>query len=236
MIGIFSKTTDSSIIEAAGISGLDFVIIDQEHGPASRENLYNHIRAAKATNMKSIVRVAQLNHNLIGSAYDAGADGVQVPNISNESEARLAVEAARFYPIGNRGVCRFVKSAEFGEKNRDKYFIDENNKILILQVEGVEGIKNLEKILQVEGFDVLFIGPYDLSQSIGLPGQIDNPIVRELIKNVTLISNKFNKRLGTFTDNIDSYRVMKELGFEYIAYSVDINIFVEACKKIKENE
>jgi 4-hydroxy-2-oxoheptanedioate aldolase len=232
MIGIFSKTTDSSFVEAAGIAGLDFIILDQEHGLVSRERLYDHIRAAKSTTMKSIVRVAELNSNLIGSAFDAGADGVQVPNISTVEDAMKAVESARFFPLGMRGVCRFVKAASYGDMDRTEYFETENNKILILQVEGTEGIKNIDAILGLEGFDILFIGPYDLSQSLGLPGQISHPIVLEEIRKISEKSKLKGKRLGAFIDTVEGLNLMKSYGVDYLAFSVDVNIYLEACKKI----
>lgn len=232
MIGIFSKTTDSSFVEAAGIAGLDFIILDQEHGLVSRERLYDHIRASKLTTMKSIVRVAELNSNLIGSALDAGADGVQVPNVSTSDDAIKAIESARFFPIGMRGVCRFVKAASYGDKDRNDYFKSENDKLLILQVEGLVGIKNIDSILDLQGFDILFVGPYDLSQSLGLPGQINHPIVLEEIKKISEKAKLKGKRLGAFIDTEKGLNLMKSYGVEYLAYSVDVNIFVEACKKI----
>jgi 4-hydroxy-2-oxoheptanedioate aldolase len=234
MIGIFSKTTDSSFVEAAGLSGLDFIILDQEHGPVTRDRLYDHVRAAKSSEMKTIIRVSELNNNLIGSALDTGADGVQVPNISNVKEAELAIKAARFHPIGMRGVCRFVKSADFGRKEKQAYFNEENKKLLILQVEGVEGISNIDEILSLEGYDILFIGPYDLSQSIGYPGQVDHPEVLKVLKDVVSKAQKKNKILGTFTDSAAMLKLMKDIGFQYLAHSVDVNIFMNACKSLKE--
>ena len=128
MLGIFSKTNDSNFIEAAGLSGLDFIILDQEHGSVTNDRLFDHIRAAHVTSMKAIVRVKELNHNEIGSALDAGADGVQIPNISTPEEAKMAIEAARFFPLGKRGICRFVKAANYGLKDRNEYFTSENTK------------------------------------------------------------------------------------------------------------
>lgn len=233
MIGIFSKTTDSNLIEALGYSGMDFVILDQEHGPITNETLHNHIRAAKVSGINSIVRVKGVDANAIGSALDSGADGVQVPNISTAREAKKAVNAAKFYPKGSRGVCRFVKAAEFGSTPKENYFGEANEKMLILQVEGKEGIDNLDEILDVEGFDVLFVGPYDLSQSIGIPGQVDHPKMDVLMNEVSEKAKSKGKRLGTFADSIKTARKLYSKGFEYLSYSVDVNIFLEAAKSIK---
>lgn len=233
MVGVFSKTVDSNFVEALGFAGMDFVILDQEHGPIHNETLHNHVRAAKVGGMTSIVRVKGVDANAIGAALDSGADGVQVPNISTAGEAERAVKAARFYPQGNRGVCRFVKAAEFGSTPKENYFGEANKKLLILQVEGKEGIGNLDEILEIEGFDILFIGPYDLSQSLGIPGQIDHPEMEKLMKEVSEKASKKGKRLGTFADSINTANNLQQKGFEYLSYSVDINIFLEAARIIK---
>ena len=234
MIGLFSKTTDSSLIEAMGIANFNFVIIDKEHGSISDDQLISHIRAAKLSKIKSIVRVSENNHNLIGSALDYGADGVQVPNISSFLDAKRAIDAARFFPIGNRGVCRFVPSASYGEKDKSIYFKESNKKLLILQIEGKEGIKNLNEILTLKGFDILFIGPYDLSQSLGLPGQIAHKKVLEEIIKIKEIAKNNGVILGSFADSAESYNFLVENNFEYIAYSVDINLFIDGLKKTKK--
>lgn len=234
MKGIFSKTTDSNFIEAIGLAGMDFVIIDQEHGPVHNETLHNHVRAAKVGGIRSIVRVKGVDSNAIGAALDSGADGVQVPNISTPEEARAAVQAAKFHPKGTRGVCRFVKAAEFGGKPKEEYFTGANEKLVILQVEGTKGIDNLDEILKVEGFDILFVGPYDLSQSLGIPGQVDHPRMEKLMNEVAEKAGKQGKKLGTFADSIGTAQKLVKSGFEYLAYSVDINIFLEAVQTLKK--
>ena len=231
-IGFFSKTTDSGMVEAAGYSGLDFAILDMEHGPIGLETLLNHVSATDNTPMLSIVRVNGHDSDMIGSVLDTGADGVQVPNISSADQARRAVEAARFHPEGNRGVCRFVRAAEFGTMDRDEYLASANKTIVVLQVEGLEGIGNLDEILEVSGIDVLFVGPYDLSQSVGKPGQVDDPEVLELIGTIAGKATARGVALGVFTDTDESLRSMAGMGFSYLAHSVDQNIFSQACSRI----
>lgn len=232
VMGIFSKTTDSNLVEATGLSGLDFIILDMEHGPATLETMHNHVRAAKISGITSIIRVKGMESHAISSALDTGADGVQVPNISTAQQAKEAVNSARFYPNGNRGVCRFVRAAQFGEQDRNEYFATANKKIVVLQVEGVEGIKNLDEILAVKGFDVLFIGPYDLSQSIGKPGEVESEEVMGLMQEIAMKAKAKGIVLGAFSDNLERNESLKKQGFNYIAYSVDLNVYVDACKKI----
>lgn len=234
-LGIFSKTTDSAFVEAAGIAGLDFIILDQEHGPASLETLHNHVRASRLTKMAPIIRVKGVDAHAIGSALDTGAAGVQVPNVNTAEQAQAAVNAARFYPIGERGVCRFVRAASFGTKDKIAYFSQANESLLILQVEGLEGIKNLDDILNVKGFDVLFIGPYDLSQSVGKPGEVNAPEVISLIDHISQKAKEKKIILGVFTDTKESLQLFEDMGFKYLSYSVDLNIFIESLSELKRS-
>jgi 4-hydroxy-2-oxoheptanedioate aldolase len=231
-IGIFSKTTDSAFVEAAGYSGLDFIILDTEHGPANWETVHHHVRAAALTPMASIVRVAGVNSHLIGMALDTGADGVQVPNIANPTQASQAVQAARFHPQGERGVCRFVRAAGFGGADKSAYFKASNEVLLVLQVEGVEGVENIDDILAVPGFDVLFVGPYDLSQSIGRPGEVESPEVLSLIQHIATATAAAGKTLGIFCDTPTTFAHYRATGVPYLSYSVDLSVFREAVSAI----
>lgn len=231
-VGIFSKSTDSGMIEAAGFSGLDFIILDTEHGPIGQETLQNHVRATDNTPMLSIVRVNGHDADMIGSMLDSGADGVQVPNVGTAEQARSVIAAARFHPKGNRGVCRFVRAANYGTKDKDAYLSDANRTVVVLQVEGLEGIGNLEEILAVPGFDILFVGPYDLSQSVGKPGQIHDEEVLKLIGEIAAMAQEKGVALGVFTDTDESIRAMASRGFSYLAHSVDQDIFSQACARV----
>jgi len=230
--GLFSKTLDSAFVEAAGLAGLDFIILDTEHGPASLETLHHHVRAARAGGIAAIVRVPGVDASGIGAALDTGADGIQVPNVSTPAQARAAVAAARFHPLGERGVCRFVRAAQFGSIPGEQYFERANEAILVLQVEGRQGVENLDEILAVPGFDVLFVGPYDLSQSVGRPGQVSAPEVLELIARIAARARARGVHLGVFCDTPENARRFRDSGFNYLSYSVDVNVFLEACVQL----
>jgi 4-hydroxy-2-oxoheptanedioate aldolase len=231
-LGIFSKTSDSNLIEASGYAGFDFVILDMEHGPNDRITIHHHARAAQVGGLKSIVRVKSCDENEIGSALDAGVDGVQVPNISSAEMALKAVRAARFAPLGERGVCRFVKDAQFGKADRKVYFSEANKKLLVLQVEGKEGVAAIDAIMQIPGFDILFIGPYDLSQSLGIPGEIEDPRIFELCESLVSKAQQNGLGLGIFVDDLKQAKKYKDLGFTYIAYSVDLSLYREAASSL----
>lgn len=230
--GPFSKTEDPAMIEAMGYAGFDFVILDLEHGPNNVRSLQGLIRAAQIAQIMPIVRIKENNVGLATEVLDIGAGGIQVPQVTTAEEAKAVIRAARFAPQGNRGVCRFVRAADYSATDRFQYFKEANEAVVILQLEGTEAIANLESILAVDGFDVLFIGPYDLSQSMGVPGQIDHPtVVKEMERIVEKCRTK-NIATGTFVDTIENARKWKKSGVKYIAYSVDTGLMYEKCREI----
>jgi 4-hydroxy-2-oxoheptanedioate aldolase len=229
VFGPFMKTGDPAFVEIAGYAGFDFVILDMEHGPVTFENLQNLVRGAIIAGTVPIVRTSDSSDISISRALDLGACGVQIPQIQTADEAKSCISAAKFFPLGQRGVCRFVRAAGYSSIPRDDYFPMANNSMVILQLEGITAIDNLEEILDLEGIDIIFIGPYDLSQSLGYPGQVDHP---EVIKKMKLIVNNARKRnviVGTFTDTLASAQMWRSAGVQYISYSVDVGVFLEAC-------
>jgi len=235
VLGPFSKTCDPAFIEAIGYAKFDFVILDLEHGPNSVQSLQNLIRAAQIGNVLPIVRVKENNPSVIGEVLDIGAAGIQVPQIENIDQAREVISRVKFAPAGTRGVCRFVRAADYSSMDRFEYFKKSSESIIILQIEGQTGIENLEDILDVEGIDIIFIGPYDLSQSLGVTGQIDHPKVIDKMMEIIIVCNRRGIAVGTFVDTIENAKKWRDIGVKYICYSVDMGIFYEACRDIKLN-
>jgi 4-hydroxy-2-oxoheptanedioate aldolase len=232
VFGPFMKTTDPAFVEIAGYAGFDFVILDMEHGPVSYENLQNLIRGAIIAGTVPIVRTSDSNANSISKALDLGAMGVQIPQVQSAYEAKSCITASKFFPLGERGSCRFVRAADYSSVPSEDYFTMANNTLVILQLEGKKAIDNLNEILEVKGIDIIFIGPYDLSQSMGFPGQVDHPEVANAMKKIVDSARKRDIVLGTFTDTIESAKRWKAAGIQYISYSVDVGIFTEACSDI----
>lgn len=235
-IGPFMKFTDPAAIEITGFAGFDFVIIDTEHGPISVETAQNLIRAAEIAEITPIVRVRENNSSLILRALDVGAQGVEIPQISTKEDALRAVEAAKFSPQGERGVCRFVRAAGYSSLERFKYFKFSNKEVTVIaHIEGVEGVENLKNILTVEGLDVIFLGPYDLSSSCGVTGQINHPSVIKKMKEAVKLSREADVAIGTFVDSVEDGKKWIDAGVQYISFSVDVGIFYEACCRIVKN-
>lgn len=233
VIGAFVKITDPAVIEIMGLAGFDFAIIDMEHGPISFETAQNSIRAAELTGISPIIRASENDPVQILRCLDIGAEGVEVPQIRNAEDAKLMASSARFHPKGDRGVCRYVRAAAYSSMERQKYFKMANDRtVTIAHLEGIEAVNNLDEIMAVDGVDILFIGPYDLSQSVGVPGEVNNPLVIRQMEKVIEKAKSAGKLVGTFADDIESAKRWMDAGVKYIAISVDVGIFYNACRNI----
>ena len=233
VFGPFMKFTDPAAVEIMGFAGFDFVIIDAEHGPISMQSAQNMIRAAETANITPIIRVSSNDEALILRALDIGAQGIEIPQINSKSQAIKAVKSVKYSPQGERGVCRYVRAANYSSMDKFKYFKSANEETMIIaHIEGVEGINNLDEILSVPGIDVIFIGPYDLSQSLGIPGEVNNPLVTEKMKEVVLKCKQNKIAVGTFADDIKTAKFWVSLGVQYMAFSVDVGILYDISKTI----
>ena len=230
VVGPFSKTSDPAFIEVMGYGGFDFVILDLEHGPTSVQHLQHLIRAAEISGIFPIVRVKEHNLSVIGEVLDIGAGGIQVPQITNVETAQEVIQTAKFSPRGMRGVCRFVRAANYSSLDRFQYFHEANETIVILQLEGKDALANLDQILTVPDIDIIFIGPYDLSQSLGVAGQVNNPVVTEKMQEIVAKCIQSKIVVGTFVDTLADAKKWRDLGVKYLCYSVDVGIFYEKCK------
>jgi len=235
VFGPFIKLGCPEVVEIAGLAGFDFVILDTEHGPLNAETIQNLVRAAEVVKISPIVRVYENKAALISRSLDVGAQGILVPHISSQEEAVELAEAARFGPNGQRGVCCYVRAARFSDTDRFEYFKSANeNTLVVAMIEGKDGIANLDRILSVPGLDVIFVGPYDLSQSLSVPGQIVSPIVTREMQRVVEKVRSVQLAVGTFVDDIESAKRWADLGVQFISFSVDVGILYRAMKSSVE--
>ncbi|MGI5905977.1 MAG: HpcH/HpaI aldolase family protein [Candidatus Pararuminococcus gallinarum] len=229
-LGPFMIGTDPAFVEAAGYAGYDFVLLDLEHGTTTFQQLPHLIRAANVAGVCPVVRVPRGSDIWIDQALDVGAGGVMVPQIDTAEQARTAVAAAKFSPVGNRGTNRFVRSAAFGAIPGSRYFAEALDTVVILQAEGKRAVENLDEIMDVPGIDVIFVGPYDLSSSLGHVGEIDHPEVVECIKGIIAKADAKGVKLGCFADTVEGGKKWRDLGVKFIGYSCDTNIFLQAAR------
>ena len=231
VFGPFMITGDPAFVECAGYAGYDFVLLDMEHGPGSFEQLQNLIRAANVAKVMPVVRVPRGNDIFIDRALDVGAGAILVPQIESAEQAAAAVSAAKFSPVGTRGTCRFTRSACYGADGGEHYFEAAQNTLVMIQAEGVKAVENIDAILDVDGIDVVFIGPYDLSASLGIIGQIEHPKICDTIREIVRKADGKGIKVGCFASDAEMARRWRSLGVRFIGYSCDTRIFFEAAKR-----
>jgi 4-hydroxy-2-oxoheptanedioate aldolase len=238
LFGTFIQFSSPSAVEAIGLAGFDYVIIDLEHAPINFEPVEHMVRAAHEGGCAALVRSTFNRPYYLGRVLDTGADGIQVPHVSSAEEARAAVEASRFAPLGHRGMNPFIRAGRWGHITMQEFVQSQNEtQTVILQVEGKEGMDNLEEIMDVPGYDVLFLGPVDLSQSLGVPGQIKDPKVIDAMQRIAETGKKKGKAVSTFVTNADDGAYWNQQGIQLVAVASDAYHmylgFVNSRKKLR---
>jgi 4-hydroxy-2-oxoheptanedioate aldolase len=229
--GVFCELPCPETVEIIGLAGWDFVVIDCEHAPITAAQLPGMIRAATAAGIPAIVRVAANEPAAIQHALDAGASGVQIPQIASVAAATAAVAASRFHPLGARGVNPFVRAANFSATPMQEFFDRANNEVaVVLQLESAAGIAAAEEILELDGIDVLFIGPYDLSQSLGIPGQTSDPKIFGAAERIVKSAERRNVAVGVFTNAEQDAQRWLDSGIRYLCLSVDTVFLFNAMR------
>lgn len=232
--GLFVKCPHPEMIEAMGIAGFDFAVVDMEHTPLGPRDLYPLVLAAERRKLSLIVRIPQVADEYFKWCRDLNVARIQVPNIETQKDALYAIKHTYFSPIGERGLCRYVRAADFSNISKDSYLeqANENNR-LILQIEGKKALDNLDKIIDVLCPGVsLFIGPYDLSQSLGKPGEIWDPEVVTAMESIVALCASKGIGLGTFTDTLEGIDFWSKRGISYLQYASDLNVFIGAAKSL----
>jgi 4-hydroxy-2-oxoheptanedioate aldolase len=235
VFGPFMKIPASAPVELVAHAGFDFCIIDLEHSPFTFERAEDLVRVAQGAGIAPIIRTFDGQPATLVRALDTGCDGVLVPNLTTRAGAEKVVRGARFHPLGQRGMDPHARSARYRTIPKEVYFSEADDWTLLgVQIEGVAGIRNLDEILKVEGTDLIFVGPYDLSQSLGVPGQITAPAVLDKVTEIVKEVRASGKAVGIYADNIEEARRWRDLGIQFVAISVDVYIFLRACQEMVE--
>jgi 4-hydroxy-2-oxoheptanedioate aldolase len=233
VFGPFCKMLDPAVVELAALAGFDFVIIDMEHGPYSIETVQQMLRAAEAKGITPVVRVTENSETSILRVLDIGAQCIQVPQVSTQEDAQKVVKSAMFHPEGERGMCRYVRAGDYTAIDKAEHFGRANENIVtIIHIEGITGIENLPAILQCDGIDVIFLGPYDLSQSCGVPGQVHHKKVIKRMEEAVVLAKKSGKVVGTFVESVEDAKKWEKIGVQYISFAVDTGIILKAFQQI----
>jgi 4-hydroxy-2-oxoheptanedioate aldolase len=226
-----------SLVEICGLAGFDFVFLDAEHGPLSPKECEELARAAEIRHTVPLVRVPNIEADTILRFLDTGVKGVILPGVSTKDEAVKAVQAAKYYPQGCRGL-NAVRASDYGMKeSMPDYVVSANRETVILAIiENVEAIANLEDILSVEGIDGAILGKSDLSQSLGVPGQGKHPLVLAASREFVLKGLSSGKPIGTVVRNGENAKEYLEAGLTILLTSAYALFGNEARRFVNETK
>jgi len=222
-LGSWITLNHPSIAEIMADAGFDWLCVDMEHSVTDYAEAQQLILAIQSKGIKAFVRVGENNTRIIKRVLDAGADGIIVPSVNSAKEAKKAVDALKYPPIGKRGVgLSRAQKYGFGLENyRDVVSKDIK---LIVQIEHIDAIRELDLIIKTDGVDGTFIGPYDLSGSLGKPGQWDDPEVKKALLVYEGTVKKYDKWVGFHVIQPDFNLVNEKIekGYNFIAFSLDV--------------
>lgn len=231
-IGSWVTLGHTSIAEIMAKAGFEWLVVDMEHSVITLDIAQQLIQVIEGCGVVPLVRVGENNANIIKRAIDAGAYGVIVPMINTKEQAEAAVKAVKYPPLGTRGVG-LARAQGYGDKFNEYAATVNAESIVIAQVEHIDAVNNLESILSVEGIDGCIIGPYDLSGSLGVPGNFDHPDVLAALKKVEQTCQKRRVTLGMHIIQPDYRLVIEQAakGYSFIGFSLDILFLGNSCRQ-----
>lgn len=221
LVGTFLNLGAPVAVELAGRAGLDWLLIDLEHGGGTEAGLLPQLYAAAATPTTALVRVESSARLRLGRALDLGAAGIMVPRLETVAEVREAVSFLRWPPDGVRGVALSTRGAGLGTLGHGDVRGHNEMLTLVVQVENPSIVASAPEVAAIDGVDVLFVGPTDLSHSLGIPGRFDHPDYRAALQRVVEASRSAGKEAGILIRRPDELAHYVELGFRFIGIGSD---------------
>jgi 4-hydroxy-2-oxoheptanedioate aldolase len=232
-IGLWCTLASGIATEIVSDSGFDWLLIDTEHSPNEVPDLVRHLQAMQRGSAAPVVRVAWNDPVLIKRVLDVGAQTILVPYVQNADEAARAVGAARYPPSGLRGVTASGRASRYGRVK--EYLQKANDEIgVVVQVETREALEQLEAIAMVEGIDGVFVGPSDLSASLGLIGRPQSPEVQEAIEKAAARIRAAGKSAGVLAGGEGDARRYMGWGYNFVAVGVDTVLLARAADELAE--
>jgi 2-keto-3-deoxy-L-rhamnonate aldolase RhmA len=227
-LGTWTMSASPLITEATGHAGFDWAVLDMEHTPLDLGSLVSLLQANLGSPMLPIVRVPSNDAVMIKRVLDCGAQTLLVPFVQDAAEAAAAVAATRYPPEGIRGMAAMSRASKFGTV--PNHFVHANTQVgVILQIETPTALANLEAIAAVPGVDALFLGPGDLSGTMGLPGQVGHPDVVAAMLDAARRARAVGMRIGTVMGQVEQVQQMRDAGYHFVGLASDLGLYMRAC-------
>ena len=224
-LGTWVMSASAIVAEAMGCAGFDWLVVDAEHSPLDSMDVAAMLAAIGTTGASPVVRIPANDPVLVKRAMDAGAQTLMFPMIQTAADAERAVVSTRYPPLGIRGAAAMHRASRFGCVPDYLKRAGEQT-CVVVQIESVAAIRNLESIVAVDGVDCIFVGPGDLSASMGLPGELGHPDVHEQLQRAAQISARAGKPCGIVMGQPDAVNQCMEYGYTYVAIASDLGMLM----------
>lgn len=231
-LGTWMSIGTPVIAELAAWCGIDWILIDLEHGSAGADAVAGQLRALQGTSTLGVVRVPSIDPALIGRVLDLGADGIMVPHVSSAAQAEACVRAMNYPPKGQRGVSRTVRRYRYGLQALN----DQPAPLLLAQIEDPGGVAEANSIAAVDGVDVLFVGPGDLQHSLDCLAAEDRPTLQACLEQVSQASANCGKACGVLCRDVGYPQQLLDLGYSWIAQHSDLAILRRVYQELVKSK
>ncbi len=234
VFGCFLRYPSASLVEVLAYQSWDFIVFDAEHGTIQPEDCENMVRAAELQGITPIVRVTTNQAPIILRYMDSGAQGLHVPWVNSASEAEAVVQSVKYYPRGVRGLAA-IRAADYAQRGTFADYVRFSNQesLVVIHIETAEAVEQLPEIVKVDGLDVIFIGPTDLSHSYGVPGEPQHPTVQAAIDRIIETVAQSGLALGIMVGNAQAAQQWRERGARYITIGFE-SVLMPAVKSYLE--
>ncbi len=212
-------------------AGADFVVFDMEHTGWSMETVRMLMATSRPSDLVPVTRVPTLEYQFVARALDVGAMGIMVPQLETEEQARSLVRAAKYPPVGRRGVTFGTEPDEYRDEDVDAVVRSANEEgLLIVQIESARGVDQAQSIAAIDGIDVLWVGQFDLTTSMGIPGQFTHPEFARALELVLAACQRHDKAAGYSAGSVEELCTRRAQGFRCLSYSEDYTIYKETLR------
>jgi 4-hydroxy-2-oxoheptanedioate aldolase len=230
LAGTFLNLGSAAAVEIAANTGFDWLLIDLEHGNGSLADLRSMLLAARGSRAAPIVRIRSVDADTVKFVMDSGAAGIMFPFVNSVADAQRAVQFMKYPPWGTRGVAGIIRATDYG-RQWNEYFQQANaNSLVVAQIETREAVDAAQEIAAVEGVDVLFVGPLDLSVSLGCPGDFTPPHFVAALEKVIAACRRHGKAAGILS-RPPLVQQHKQLGFRFLALGSDAGSVVSGLQQ-----
>lgn len=234
LYGSFLSTNSTISTEVMGTAGFDFLIIDLEHGTSSERDVLYQLQALEHTPALGVVRVESHERQRVHRILDLGAHGIMFPRVDNASQARACIAAMRYPPEGTRGVATLVRASQYGANFAAYQQASATALLTILQIETAEAVENVEAIAALDGAEVLFIGPMDLSTSLGVFREYGHPKFVQALRRTVAAARTNNRVAAILLPSAAEGRHYREMGFRMMTCGTDISFLQAGARQTAE--